>query len=347
MSKKGKVGPREAGIGKNGKRTVATEKIANIFVSAVLVADEYAEDVAGKTRRLADTLKARYANYEVIVTDNGIGRKELDELKAILTTVPCIRIIRLSRNHDTDTAIFAGVEAAIGDYICLLYNTDPLDMVPEFIGKNQKRDIVFGVARNLIRRSYPERLGARVFYWYSKRYLGITLPHNSTYFISMNRGVANALTRSGRFIRHIRHMTRRVGFTSTTLEYELPDSAQPYSHTPSGTLVSRAIDLTSSYSSHPLRVLSYLGLLAGGLNIIYALYVVVINLSRVDVEKGWTTLSLQSSIMFFILFMILAALAEYIGKILIETQQESPYHIMQELSSTISIADETRLNVTK
>jgi hypothetical protein len=45
--------------------------------------------------------------------------------------------------------------------------------------------------------------------------------------------------------------------------------------------------------------------------------------------------------------MILAALAEYIGKILNETQQEPPYHIMSEFSSTSNVADETRRNVTK
>ena len=321
--------------------------VANIFVSAVFVVDEHVEQVRDKTLELTEILKSRYANYEVIILDNGLARAELQDVKDILNRVPCIRVIRLSRNHDTDTAIFAGVEAAIGDYICLLYNNDPPHMVPEFITKARKKDLVFGVASNWIRRSYPERVGARIFYWYSKRYLDIKVSYKSTYFICMNRSVANALTRSGRFVRHIRHMAQQVGFSSTTLEYELPQKAQPYTHTKPSTLVSRAIELTSSYSNHPLRVLSYLGLLAGGLNIVYAIYVVIVNFSRSNVEQGWTTLSLQSSIMFFFLFMILAALAEYIGKILIETQQEPPYHIMQELSSAVSIADETRLNVTK
>lgn len=321
-------------------------KVADTFVSVVLVVDEYTEGVADKIRKLAMLLRKRYANYEVLVLDNGLRSASLGEAKELLETVPCIRIIRLSRNHDIDTAIFAGVEAAIGDYICLLYNTDPIDMVPEFIRKNQRKDIVFGVADNLTRRSYLERIGARLFYWYSKRYLNIRLSYKSTYYISMNRSVANALTRSGRFVRHIRHMANRVGFSSTTLEYRLPED-QPYTHTRPSTLVSRAIELTSSYSSHPLRVLSYIGMTAGLLNIVYAVYVVIVNLSQADIERGWTTLSLQSSIMFFFLFIILAALAEYIGKILTEAQQEPPYHIMQELSSTVSIADETRVNVTK
>ncbi len=322
-------------------------KVANVFVSVIFVVDGYAHRPARHVKDIIDIIKSRYANYELLVIDNGIDTKELATIKGMLKAIPCIRVLRLSRNHDTDTAIFAGVEASIGDYICVLYDNDPPRFIPNFVEAIHQSDIVFGVAKNLTRQNLTERLGAKLFYWYSRRYLHITIPNKSTYFICMNRSVANALTRSGRFMRHIRHMAQQIGFTSTTLTYTLPAEALPYSRSRKSGLVARAIDLVSSYSSHPLRMLSYFGMLAGFLNIVYAVYVVIINLSRHDVAKGWTTLSLQSSFMFFILFMILAVLAEYVGKILNETQQEPPYHIMQELSSTISIADETRRNVTK
>lgn len=322
-------------------------KVSNIFTSVVYIVDQYAFDPIDQTLKLTKILRSKYANYEVIVVDNGLNVTQLSNIKNLLKAVSCIRVIRLSRSHDTDTAVFAGVEASIGDYICVLYNNDPVILVPEFINQSQKRDIIFGVATNLSRKNLSEKVGASLFYWYSNRFLGIKVAKNSTYFISMNRSAANALTRSGRFMRHIRHMAQRVGFTTSTFSYDLPAYAQPYTHAKTSTSVSRAIDLVSNYSSHPLRVLSYCGIVAGLFNIVYAVYVVIINLSSQDVAKGWTTLSLQSSLMFFLLFIILAVLAEYIGKILNESQQEPPYHIMQELSSIISIADETRLNVTK
>lgn len=322
-------------------------KVSDIFVTTVFVADEYAVQMGQKIKRLSKLLRTNYANYEILVVDNGLARRELEAVQKLLPTVACIRVIRLSRNHDSDTAIFAGVEASIGDYVCIVYDNDPIELVPEFIHANSKADIIFGVARNLTRKTYVERWGAKLFYWYSKKFMDINVPLQSTYFISMNRTAANALTMSGRFMRHIRHMAQRVGFTTQTFEYELPPEAQPYSHAKSGTLVSRGIDLVANYSSHPLRMLSYFGIVAGLLNIVYAVYVLIVNLSKRDIAQGWTTLSLQSSLMFFILFMILAVLAEYIGKILNETQQEPPYHIMQELSSTVSVTDETRRNVTK
>jgi glycosyltransferase involved in cell wall biosynthesis len=324
------------------------KKLSDVFVSAVYVLDVQATDSASRVKDLANkVLRTRYANYEVLIIDNGLTEAEVKAIEKLLPTVPCLRLIRLSRPVDIDTAIFAGIEASIGDFICTLYDHDPIELVPDFVAQSHENDIVFGVATNLVRGSWLEETGAKIFYWYSQRYLHIDIPNGSTYFICMSRTAANALTRSGRFMRHIRHMAKQVGFNTVNYEYQLPAAARRYTSVGSGTLASRAIDLVSNYSSHPLRVLSYFGIFAGVINIIYALYVVIVNLSSNDVAKGWTSLSLQSAFMFFILFMIIAVLAEYIGKILNETQHEPPYHIMQELSSVISIADETRRNVTK
>lgn len=322
-------------------------KVSNIFVTSVLVLDGRANQLKVRLKMLSKLLRKSYANYEIVIVDNGIKPKELETVQGLLKELACIRVIRLSRSVDTDTAIFAGVEASIGDYICTLYNNDPVELIPEFINLAAENDIVFGIAKNLKRKTYVEEIGARLLYWYSKRYLHISIPRGSTYYIAMNRSAANALTRSGRFMRHIRHMAKLVGFRAVNYSYELPDSGDTYRAVGASTLWSRAIDMVSNYSSHPLRAVTYFGIVAGLLNVVYAIYVVIVNVSVGSVARGWTTLSLQSSFMFFVLFLILALLAEYIGKILNETQQEPPYHIMQELCSTVSIADETRRNVTK
>jgi glycosyltransferase involved in cell wall biosynthesis len=321
-------------------------KLFNYFVSAVLVTDNNTKDVAGRARACASTLKTRYANYEVVVVDNGLTPEQLQKLKNILSKVPCLRVIRLAKSGYIDTAIFAGVEAAIGDYICILYNRDPVKLIPEFVKNNQKKDIIFGVSDNLKRGTYFESMGAEIFYWYNRKYLGIDIPSGSTYFVCFNRNVANALTRTGRNIRHFRHLAKIVGFSTANINYSFGDNQQ-YIAAKRKYLILKALDLATGYSSHPLRVVSYIGIIASIMNLVYAGYVVLINITSISVEKGWTTLSLQVSCMFFILFLLLAVLCEYVGKILVESRNEPPYHIMQELSSTTSLADETRRNVVK
>ncbi len=178
-------------------------KQADIFVSCVFVADQYSNTVAAKVRALSKILKKLYSNYEVIIVDNGVTNKERRQLQDLLPVIACLRIIQLSKAYDTDTAIFAGIDSAIGDFVCILYAVDPVEMVPEFITKATKADIVFGVATNLRRRSLWQELGARLFYWYNRKYLAINIPRGSTYFICMNRPVVNVLTSGGRYLRHI------------------------------------------------------------------------------------------------------------------------------------------------
>jgi glycosyltransferase involved in cell wall biosynthesis len=322
-------------------------KVSDIFVSAVLVADQNATGVAGKVERIRKLLHSSYANYEILVIDNGIKIREFNKLEELLPKLPGIRVIRLAKAYDTDTAVFAGIDAAIGDFVCTLYNQDPEELIEKFVDKAREHDIIFGVAINMRRKSRLEGLGARLFYWYSRRSLKIDIPNGSTFFICLSRSAVNALTRSGRFSRHIRHMAKQVGFRAVDYRYSLPKNARVYSNVGTGAQLTRAIDLSANYSSHPLRSLTYFGIIGGILNIIYAGYVVVVNLTSSDIAKGWTTLSLQSSLMFFLLFIILAVLAEYTGKILSETQNEPAYHIAAELDSKVGIARETRRNVTR
>ncbi len=322
-------------------------KLLDTFISVVLITDSETQKIKPKIVRTARILKDHYANYEVVLVANGLQDTELAGVREILRTVPCIRVIRLTRTESTDTAIYGGVEAAIGDHVCILYNNDPEALVPKFVEANQDKDIVFGVAKNLKRQSAFESVGSKLFYWYNQRYVGIGIPAGSTYYMCLNRSAANALTRSNRNVRHIRHLAKLIGFDAVNLKYELPKGTI-YTKSKRRDLVLKAFDMLSSYSSHPLRILTYFGILAGLLNLLYAVYVVIVNLYKPDdIAEGWTTLSLQSSAMFFILFMILAVLSEYIGKLLVDSRGEPPYHIMDELSSTISLADETRRNVTK
>lgn len=323
------------------------QKTLDTFISVVLICDEYSADTTTTISDILTILKKLYANYEVVVVDNGLATGGLAEIKALLPVAPCIRVIRLAKKVGIDTAVFAGVEAAIGDQVCILYNNDPVALIPEFIEKNRSQDIVFGVATNLVRKTAFERLGTELFYWYNRRFLNINIPNGSTYFICINRGVAHAMTKNSRSIKHFRHLAKLVGFRSASIEYELPDGSGPYTNSSPRELISKAVDVVPNYSSHPLRALSLMGIVAGLLNIAYAAYVVVVRLTQNDIESGWATLSLQNSIMFCMMFVLLAVIAEYVGKILVESRGMPPYHIMQELSSTISIADQTRRNVTK
>lgn len=319
--------------------------ISDVFVSVVVPADNFADDVAGYVKKLSDILSKNYANYETLVVDNGLTAGQIQELMKLLDTVACVRILRLSRRHIKDAAVFSGLEASIGDYVCVMNPVlDPPKVISQMIDANRSGiDIVQGVSTIPVDGKVYARLGRRLFYWYNRKFLDADIPLNATYLVSFNRRAVNALTNTNRNHRYVRQLSRHIGFKLDTFEYK--PMRHPRSDKTLRTGVMEALEIITSVSAHPIRFITWIGVFAAIANLIYACYVLIVNLTSATVAEGWTTLSLQSSGMFFFLFIIMAILAEYVGRILAESRQEPPYHIMEELTSTVAIADTTRRNV--
>lgn len=81
------------------------------------------------------------------------------------------------------------------------------------------------------------------------------------------------------------------------------------------------------------------------INLLYALYVVAIYLFKRNVAEGWTTMSLQMTGMFFFLFLILAVLCEYVGRILEETQARPLYVVASEKNSSVLLENSIEKNI--
>jgi len=332
---------------KTDKFTKQPAELQDIFVSTVIVLRPELEGVEKYVKKLFELLNNSYTNFEIVIVDNGASDTELSAVTGLLASIPCIRLIRLSQQFKYDTAIFAGLDVSIGDYVCTLDPaTDAIDEIPFFIKENQEHDVVQGESKVPIKSVFGTQIGRKVFYWYNRKYIGIDIPLNATYYASYSRRAINALTASSsRHSRHVRHMARRIGRSYVIHPYA--PLKNPASERKLRTGIVDGLEIITSYSTHPLRFVTWLAVIAGGINVLYAFYVLILNLTRTDIAAGWTSTSMQLSLMFFILFMVLILLSEYIGRILTEIHREPSYYISDELTSTVAIADTNRKNVVR
>jgi len=333
-------------MARNKKRSPTEKELEDIFVSVVIIADAEVRKLSDYITDVSRKFEKSYTNYEILLINNGADENEVASVMSLLDVLPCIRAITLSQRTKHDTAIFAGLEAAIGDYVCTVNPAvDPIDDISDLVSLNRKHDVVQGVSKVAIAGVLGSKLGRNLFYWYNRRHMNIDIPVNATYFASYSRRAVNSLTSTHRSHRHIRQLVRLIGFKPVILEYE--PKQNPGNHRSLRTSVLEALEIATSYSTHPLRFVTWLGAFAGLANVGYVGYVIAINLTKANVIEGWTTSSLQLSGMFFVLFMIMVILAEYIGRILVESRHEPQYYAADESSSTISIADVSRRNIAK
>ena len=312
----------------------------DIFVSVIVVARNF-DDFPNYCRKLSQKLMDSYTNYEIIIVDNDLSQNSVIAISGLLDELPCMRLIRLSRQYTYDIAVIAGLEGAIGDYAVV---TNPVvDDIT--VDMNKKHDIVQGVADITTKRLLSKSgIGRRLFYWYNRKYINIDIPLQATYLISLNRRAIRAITLSTRHDSHIRHMIRTIGYSY--IEYTYSPLVNPVKKHGFGRGTLEALDIITSHSTHPLRFMSWVGFFASVVNMVYAIYVVVIAFTKKNVAEGWVSTSLELSGMFFLLFLFMVILSEYIGKILVESRRDARYYVLDELSSTTSLANAERKNIT-
>ncbi len=289
---------------------------------------------------MVEVLQRNFANFELVLVDDGSTDDTAARVIELLKRHESIRLIRLSRRFGQEIAISAGLDSVIGDFVAvLLPDSDPPGCVPEMVELAlQGADMVFGIRKS--RRGDPLmiRLGARAFYWYSDRLLRLDLPKNSTHFRVMSRRVVNALTRIKDRGRYLRTLSQHVGYRSVGFPYDL---AQRRSIPRRKSLV-EALDLAANIvvtnSLRPLRMVSWLAVLLGAANGIYA--AVVLHL-----RTGWDWRGLQPGISFAFLFAILAVLCEYLGRVVDESKGRPLYHVVEERTGAMPLLGPDRGNV--
>jgi polyisoprenyl-phosphate glycosyltransferase len=108
----------------------------------------------------------------------------------------------------------------------------------------------------------------------------------------------------------------------------------------------QGIDILISHSATPLRWAAGLGVLASLGNLAYLLYVFIVALVKNKLAEGWLTMSVMLSSMFFCLFVILVVLAEYVARILEESQERPLYFIELEAESVVApLRERSEINV--
>jgi glycosyltransferase involved in cell wall biosynthesis len=306
------------------------------------------EDIIGSfLDETMQVLRANYTHFEVILVDDGSSESSQPELLSQLHRHEGVRLIQLSRRFGEEVAISAGLESAIGDYVVvLLARTDPPAAIPEFVNKClEGHDIAYGVRSDPTDPGIVYRALSSAFYAYCSRFLDLDIPANATQFKCFSRRAVNALLRIDDPSRYLRVFSSVVGFKRAAVSYPTLQRGEPREGRSLINSIGIAIGVVFENSAHPLRVVTWLGIIAAFANLLYLVYIVMVYLFKEDVMPGWTTISFQNAAQFCFITAILAALAEYIGRIMSRLQDRPRYFVMDEHEGTTNLPGQKGWNV--
>ncbi|MGE5730987.1 MAG: glycosyltransferase family 2 protein [Gemmatimonas sp.] len=303
-----------------------------ISVVAPLEGDTTAAVVAFVEETVA-VLRQLVTHYEIILVDDGAPAETVAGVRALLERYDFVRFLRLSRHFGEETAIAAGLDVAIGDYvIVMLPNMDPPSLIPEFFERARAdADIVYGV--RLHRKSEPfwYRAGARLFYWYINSVVKAGIPNDSTQFRCMSRQVVNAITQIRDPDQYLRLLTSYIGFRKEALAYSPINRTGAPTVRPKGEAVNLARALVMDHTTHPLRTVIWTGVV-----------IAVFNAVVVAAQGG----QLHDALAFLVLSIMLAFVGEYVGGLSRRMRDRPAYYVREEHTSSVLLREDRRNVVT-
>lgn len=317
-----------------------------IFLSLVFVIRNRSGQLREILSEAAAALASLVADHELIVVDNGSDDDSIAVLKRLTgeNGLPNLQVYALTKEVDSDTASWVGLENALGDFVAVV---DPLaddiailpDMLEEAVSG---ADVVFASNGTKSPGSLAYRIAASAFNALYKWFNGIHLAREAPHYRVLSRRVVNFILQHRQPAVTYRHLPATGGFSRANLDYNAaPRAAEPGHLWES---VDRGLRLLVSTTRAPMRLVTTLSLFGAAANLLYSVYVVVVGLVKADVAPGWMSLSLQQSGMFFLISLVLLVLAEYILHMASLSNEGPLYHVGQEFTSA-RLTRRERLNV--
>lgn len=306
-----------------------------VFLSVVCVCRNQSGQLEEIVRKISEQLEPLVSDYELVVVDNASDDNSVQRLR-IMTDVdglPNMQVYALTKEVDHDTAAWAGLENALGDFVAVIDPLlDDIAYLPVMLEQaTSGSDVVFARNTEQARHDWAYRAAFTVFNLLYKWGGGVHLEKDAPRYRLLSKRVVNFILQFNQPALAYRHLPATAGFAKTNLVYTAPLRARRTKHL--GASIDRGLSLLTMTTRAPMRLVTSLSLFGALANIIYSLYVVTIGLFKVDVAEGWVSLSLQQSGMFFLISLVLLVLGEYILNMASNVNDGPHYHIAQEFTS--------------
>ncbi len=266
---------------------------------------------------------------EVLFINDGSTDTTVNEIKSLIEKDRRLKLINFSRNFGHQPAITAGLQYSEGDVVIVMDCDlqDPPELIPELLKKWKEGYDVVHCIRKKRKEPLFKRVSYKLFYWLYTRLSDFETLMDSGDFSLMSRRVVNEINKMQEKAKFIRGLNLFVGFRHTAIEYERPGRFKGETKYNLIKLIKLALDGIFSFTTFPLRIMSFLGFCLLLSSFIMILVLVYYKLSYKLLLGHTMTYVL---ILFFggINLFCFGIIGEYIGKIFYETKNR-PFYIVE------------------
>lgn len=271
--------------------------------------------------------------FELLYINDGSTDNSLEEMKKLHKKDERVRFISFSRNFGKEAGIYAGFENATGDYITVMDVDlqDPPEMIKEMYKgiKEEDYDCVALYSNSHKDYSLLRKGLTKIWYKLIGKISHSTQVPGARDFRLMKRQMVNSILKMGEYNRYIKGIFTYVGFNTKWIGYDTPDRTDGISKFPLTKLFKYAVEGIVSFSTKPLVISAYLGLIFCLVSFIYMIFILIRTLIMGNGVSGWPTLVCLITFLGGLQLFFLGVIGIYISKIYLEVKNR-PIYIVKE-----------------
>ena len=276
-------------------------------------------------------------DYEVIFVNDGSRDKTLFQLKKIFAAQRCpVKVVSFSRNFGKESAIYAGMEQAVGEYVSLI-DAD-LQQRPEIV-----RDMVAILEEKPeydVVAAYQDRRGeGKVLRFFKKRFYSlinrlstVKLHPDASDFRTFRRCVKDDLLQMREYHRFSKGLFAWVGYETCFIPYTAEARVAGTTKWSFRKLFNYAIDGIIGFSTAPLRMATYLGSISALSAVLYLLWVIFEKLALGIDIPGYATIIVLILALGAMELVCIGIIGEYVGRTFEQSKNRPVYQAKEVLS---------------
>lgn len=271
--------------------------------------------------------------FEFIFVDDGSKDGTVSAVKALREKDERVHLVSFSRNFGKESAIIAGLEKSIGDFVVFMDADlqDPPAILPEmyeYIG--QGYDSV--ATRRVDRKGEPpiRSFFARRFYGLMRKISKTEIVDGARDYRLMTRQVADAILSMREYNRFSKGIFGWVGYRTKWLEYENVERIAGETKWSFWKLFLYSLDGIMAFSTVPLSIASIFGILFCVLAFVFVIFIFVRALLYGDPVAGWP--SMVCIILFIggVQLLCVGIMGQYMSKMYMEVKDRPKYLVKEE-----------------
>jgi dolichol-phosphate mannosyltransferase len=304
---------------------------SSVLVSVVVPAyneEGVISETLHRIRRTSESDTRLSGHVEVVIVSDGSEDRTFDEASSALGDGLRGTVIQLAANSGSHAAIRCGLIHANGEYVVVLSadGQDPPELIPDMLNRFEHGiEVVWGKRNRRVNDPWLRRTIAGGYYRLFRKVTALNYPPAGLDFVMFTSTIRDSLVSYRERNTSIFLLLFNLGFGQTSVQYDRGERLGGQSHWTFRKRARLALDMATSFSAAPIRLVSFGGLTIGITGLLFGGYTIVRGMVADLPVSGWASLMVVSSLLGGFTLVAIALIGEYIWRTLDEVRDRPLY----------------------